>query len=454
MRTCILFALLLGAFSGGFSQAPSFGVFEPSEYASRRARLMDQIPDGIAVIQGATGRSDYYRFFQNNDFMYLCGLEIPDAVLVIDGVKRESTIFFTLDERGARNEGIPLEVIGNREEVRRTWGEVTGLDAHLELGELEGFLKGKTGIAKNFYTEFYPEELNRECSMEKFGSLQRSMSRNPRDGRATREEQFINWLKKLIPSETSVKDCSRMIWDLRSIKSPAEIELLRRAGKIGVEAHKALMKATRVGQPEYELAALFEYENKKRGAQELAYYTIICAGENHPYLHYHSYDGTLKDGDFLVIDGGPDFHYYDIDITISYPVNGTFTARQKEIYAACNAIHEACMAVYRPGISYSELPGEVENKLQEMGWDPNLPILKKFGASFGHYVGMAVHDVGGGPRKLEVGMVFANEPLAVFMEENLGVRVEDTIVITEEGCENLTAGIPRTVEEIEAFMAK
>jgi len=92
--------------------------------------------------------------------------------------------------------------------------------------------------------------------------------------------------------------------------------------------------------------------------------------------------------------------------------------------------------------------------LKEMGYDTSLPIWKRFRSSFGHYVGMAVHDVGGGPRILEPGMVFANEPMAIFSEENLGVRVEDTIVITEDGCENLTAGIPRTIEEIEAFMKK
>ena len=112
------------------------------------------------------------------------------------------------------------------------------------------------------------------------------------------------------------------------------------------------------------------------------------------------------------------------------------------------------MAVYRPGLDYRNLKKEVDKALIDMGYNPTKPIFKKFRASFGHYVGMAVHDVGGGPRVLKEGMVFANEPLAVFYEENLGVRVEDTIVITADGCENLTAGIPRTVEEIEAFMRK
>ncbi len=444
MKNYILALIFAIACLPAVSQTPSFDAFDKSEYAARRAKLMEKTPDGLVIIQGAAVRTDYYRFFQGNDFMYLCGLEIPGAILVVDGVNKESTIFFSINDRGARNEGIPLEHITNTVEV-------TGIENHLGINDFEKFLRTKSKSINVFYTEFQAEELMRECSMEKTRAMIQGLTKNKWDGRPTREEQFVFNLKNHFP-DVLIADCSQKIWDLRTIKSPAEIALLRKAGKIGVEAHKAIMKGTYVGQPEYELAALFEYENKKRGAQDLAYYTIICAAENHPYVHYHTYDGILEDGEFLVIDGGPDFHYYDIDITISYPVNGKFTPRQKEIYETCNAMHEACMAVYKPGLDYKDLGPAVTAKLKEMGYDTDLPIFKKFGASFGHYVGMAVHDVGGGPRTLEVGMVFANEPLAIFAQENLGVRVEDTIVITEEGCENLTAGIPRTVAEIEAFM--
>jgi Xaa-Pro aminopeptidase len=445
MKKLLLLFIGLSWLLSGFSQSPSLSVFDKSEYANRRSKLMDKIPDGIAVIQGAVVPTGYYRFFQGNDFMYLCGLEIPDAVLVIDGVNRESTIFFSINERGARNYGVPVDHINNTVEV-------SGLERRLGINALEKFLKEKAKTINVFYTEFAAEELMRECSREKERYQIMGMVDNPRDGRPTRQDQFVFYLKNVLPQNVLVTDCTEKIWELRAIKSPAEIDLLRKAGRIGVEAHKAIMKGTYVGQPEYEIAALFEYENKKRGAQELAYYTIVCSDANHEYAHYHTYDRILEDGDFLVIDGGPDFHYYDIDITISYPVNGQFTARQREIYEVCNAMHEACMAVYRPGLEISKLGNEVDAKLKEMGYDTSLPIFKRFRASFGHYVGMAVHDVGGGPRILEVGMVFANEPMAIFAEENLGVRIEDTIVITEDGCENLTAGLPRTVEEIEAFM--
>jgi Xaa-Pro aminopeptidase len=305
----------------------------------------------------------------------------------------------------------------------------------------------------NFYTSFKPEELMRECSNEKLRILQRNMIFNEWDGRLTRELRFIELLKERFP-QVEVKDCSRMIWDLRVIKSPAEIALMRKAGRIGVKAHIELMKATQPGMYEYELAALYKYVCKKEGAQDLAYYMIICSGENHPYVHYYKHDRLLKDGDFLVIDVGPDVGYYDVDITISYPVNGKFTPRQKEVYEAANAVHEACMSVYRPGLTRKEARKEVDEILIKQGYDLSKDYFQRMRGGFGHYVGMAVHDVGGGPTVLKPGMVFANEPLVIYADENLGVRIEDTILITENGCENLTAGIPREVKEIEALMKK
>jgi Xaa-Pro aminopeptidase len=385
-------------------------------------------------------------YYQNNDFIYFTGVEIPNAILVIDGRKKESTLFFTISERSARNEGISLELV-------RKPKDVTGIENALPLESLEPYLTQLTEETKIFYTSFKPEELMRECSNEKLRTLQRNMTRNIWDGRLTRELQFVKKLREKFPN-VEILDCSSMIWDLRIIKSPAEIKLLRRAGKIGVKAHIEVIKATRVGMHEYELAALYEYLCMKEGAQDLAYYMIICSGENHPYLHYYKHDRVLQDGDFLVIDVGPDVGYYDVDITVSYPANGKFTPRQREIYEAANAVHNACLSVYRPGLTRKEAREEVRELLIKQGYDLTKDTFKKMQGGFGHYVGMAVHDAGGGPSVLKPGMVFANEPLAVFPNENLGVRIENTILITEDGCENLTAGIPRKVEEIEALMKK
>lgn len=426
----------------------SAGYFEKSEYAERRKKLMEKIPDGVAIILGAQLRVTYNEHYQNNDFMYFTGVEIPNAILIIDGIKKESILFFTITERAARNEGISLELVRNPHEV-------TGIEKVLPYEQFTLYLSQLAEETPVFYTSFKPEELVRECTSEKYWILRKNMTRNEWDGRLTRELQFVKTLEERFP-QVEIRDGSRLIWNLRIIKSPAEVDLLRKAARIAVKAHIELMKSTRVGMHEYELAALYEYLCKKEGAQDLAYYMVICSGENHPYLHYYKHDRVLQDGDFLVIDVGPDLGYYDIDITISYPANGKFTPRQREIYEAAKAVHEANMSAYRPGLTGEELREEVDAILIEQGFDLTKDIFQKriMRGSFGHYVGMAVHDVGGGPRVLQPGMVFANEPYAVFPEENLGVRVEDTILITEDGCENLTAGIPREIAEIEALMKK
>ena len=438
---CLLFVL-------GQSLAGAL-LFEKPEYAARRTKLMDRIPDGIAVILGAQPVTGYNPYVQNNDFMYFCGVEIPDAILVVDAVNRESVLFFTIAERTARGEGIGLDLVRNPKEV-------TGIERVLPLEQFPSYLFRTASRVKALYTSFKPEELMREASSEKLGALQRYTTFNLWDGRLTRELQFVKLLGERFPG-VEVKDCSAAIWDLRTIKSPAEIDLLRKAGKIGVKAMTEIMRATRPGTGEWEVAALFEYVCRKEGAQDLAYHTIISSDENHPYLHYYKHDRVLRAGDFLVVDAGPDLGYYDVDISISYPANGKFTPRQREIYEAALAVQKTSVGLYRPGVTFDEVAEEVRAALKKRGIDMDGPLFKPRTMQNGgsHYVGMAVHDVGGSPRgALKPGMVFACDIYAVYPDEKLGVRIEDTVVITETGCENLTPGIPRTVAEIEALMKK
>lgn len=428
MKRIIVPLLLLFLLSGlPVNQVRAF-QFEKSEYEARRSKLMEKFPDGLIIIQGAASVPGYYAFMQNNNFLYLSGIEVENAYLVIDPAGKETILFADRAEK-------------------------SGFSNTRRQNELKGFLADRLTTVHTIYTCFQPEELARECSGEKAGNLNSTMVRNEWDTRPTREKQFVEILRSRFPG-VIVKDCSGFIHEMRTIKSEAEIALMRKAAKIAVQAHIDVMKATRPGVHERELAALYEFSCKKYGAGELAYYTIICTAGNHTDLHHHDYTRTLEDGDFLVIDAGPDLHNYDIDITISFPANGIFTPRQREIYEACNAVHEACMQTYRPGLTHEQCDKEVREILIFKGFNPDSELMKKFGGGFGHYVGMAVHDVGGGPTVLKPGMVFANEPLAVFAKEKLGVRIEDTILITETGCENLTSGLPRTVNEIEILMKR
>lgn len=439
-----LFALL--AFHGSAFAAGSL-LFDKAEYAARRAKLMQKIPDGAAVLLGATPPAGFNEFVQNNDFMYFAGVEIPNAALVIDGRTKSTTLFFTITDAGARNEGISLDLVHNA-------AAVTGIDRVVPIEQFTPALARLANSGSVLYTSFKPEELARECSSEKLGLVQNATTLNVWDGRLTRELQFVKNLRDRFP-QAVVKDAAPFVWELRSIKSPAEIAHLHKVGRLGVEAHKAMLRATRVGAHEYEMAAAFEYEVKKAGARDIAYNTIISSAENHPYLHYYRHDRVLADGDFIVVDAGPALDYYVVDISASYPANGKFTPRQREIYEAALAIEEACKQVYRPGIEAKDVQPLVLEILKKKGFDIDKALFKirTMQTGISHNVGMAVHDVSAGPRgPLQPGMVFACDIYAVFPGEDLGVRVEDTIVITETGCENLTPGLPRTVAEIEAFM--
>jgi Xaa-Pro aminopeptidase len=279
------------------------------------------------------------------------------------------------------------------------------------------------------------------------------------DGRLTRELQFVKLLKERFP-QVDVRDCAEMLWEIRRIKTPAEIEVLRKAGRIGVQAMIEVMKAGRPGQNEYELSSLFEYACKREGCRNLAFDVIISSAENHPYLHYAQHNRKLVDGDFLVFDAGAEFQDYDVDITISFPINGKFSPRQREIYEASNEVSKACLSLYKPGISGYEIGEKVKEMLKKKGYDltkdafTRLRFFNEGGLT--HHVGLATHDAGGADlvygAPLKPGQVFASDVFAVFAGENLGVRVENTILVTETGCENLTPGIPREISEIEALM--
>jgi len=304
---------------------------------------------------------------------------------------------------------------------------------------------------------FKPEEIGPENANEKFNALQRSMTLSPWDGRLTRELQFVKQLRDKFP-QVEIKDCSPIVWELRKVKSPAELDVLRRAARIGVKAHRALIQSTRPGVAEKELASVFEFVCGLEGAAGQAYSPIIMSGKNHAYGHYHAYDRVLKAGDFIILDAGPDCADYHVDISTSFPASGSFSARQKELYEAALAVHDTCLANYRPGVSFKQVGEKVAAMLKERGLDAyakDFAGIVRYGG-YNHMIGLATHDVVGrfaGPDEvLTPGFVFACDIQLFRLDEEIGIRIEDTVAITESGCENLSLGVPRTIAEIEALM--
>ena len=447
---CLNAVLILAILATALPAAPL--LFDRTEYAARRVRLMDKIPDGVAIILGATTPAGDREFRQGHDFAYFTGVEIPDAYLVIDGTRRESVLFFTIGEDDAEGEGIPLDLVRNPKEI-------TGIERILPAEQFGTFLAGLGQRSRIFYAMFKPEELGAENSNEKFNALQRTMTLNPWDGRLTRELQFVRNLREKFP-QVDVRDCSALVWDLRKIKTPAEIEILQRAARIGVDAHNALIRSTRPGVTEKALEAVFEFVCRLEGAVDMAYSPILMSGKNHAFGHYHKYDRILKDGDIVILDAGPDYADYHVDISTTFPASGTFTPRQRELYEAALAVRDVCLANYRPGLTFRQVGAAVEAMLKDKGLDRFVQDFRgiiRYGG-YNHMIGLATHDVTGtfaGPNEILVpGFVFACDIQLFRLEEQIGIRIEDTVAITEAGCENLSPGVPRTVAEIEALKKK
>jgi Xaa-Pro aminopeptidase len=445
MKSALLLTLLL-CLSLGELKAQL--IFEKDEYKTRREKLMDRIPDGIAIIRGASEPMGDSPFTQYNNMMYFAGVEIPDAILVMDGEKRESRIFFTIDEHHADGENISLDLVRNPVSV-------TGIEHYFPYEDFSGMLKDRLTKSTVIYTPFSPEEHIGENSMEKFNKFKRTVTENEWDGRLTREMQFVAVLNQRFP-DNRVENCTPFIWELRKIKSKAEIDVIRQASQLSVEAHKAVMKATRPGVAEVKLAALFQQVCMSGGAKGLAFGTIIMSDKNHAYGHYMQYDRILGEKDFIILDGGANISNYASDVSTTFPASGKFSETQREIYELGLFIREICQKLYRPGISLTEIGEVVKGELEKLGFDPTEPRFKLWtrDAGYNHSIGMAVHDRmlnfdRGEP--LQAGFVFACDIMGK-ADEVTGIRIEDTVVITEDGCEILSTGLPRTVDEIEAFM--
>ena len=432
--------------------APVFTAspFDKTEYAARRARLMEKIGDGAAIVLGAQTPANDYAFRQGHDFFYLTGIEIPDAILVVDGMRKESVLFFTMSETEADGFAIPLDLI------RGPVG-YTGIERALPAEQFSSFLASLVNRNRPVYTMFKPEELGRENSNEKFNALQKSTTLNMWDGRLTRELQFVKQVRERFP-QADVRDSSAIVWNLRKFKSPAELAIMRETARIGVKSHRALIQSTRPGIAERALAAVFDFVARNEGARDLAYYTILMSGKNHAYGHYHEYDRVLNDGDFVILDAAPDYENYHVDISTTFPASGTFSARQRELYEVALAVHDVSVENYRPGTTFREVGQKVDALLKARGWDryaEDFRGIVRLGG-YNHSIGLATHDVmgsfAGADEVLQPGFVFACDIQLFRLEEQIGIRIEDTVAITDNGHEVLSAGLPRTVPEIEALM--
>jgi Xaa-Pro aminopeptidase len=453
-------ALVLAFVQAGGSQPLFTDAVTPQEFAARRAELAKRIGDGVAVLTGATEYAAYVSFRQNNQFFYLTGVEVPRAILVVDGKTKASTLYLPpRDERVERSEG-PVLVPG--EDARH----VTGIESVLPRDQFAEALVGFAREGRTVHVPFRPETLSAGTPHHGVDHAAAS-SADPWDARPSKEAAFIERIREHAP-RLAIQNLDPFLDEMRMIKSPREIELIREATRISGLGLMEGMRAAQPGMYEYEITAVADYLFRKHNAYGPAYFSLIATGKNAFYPHYHGGQGQLRDGDLVLFDYAPDYKYYSADVTRMFPANGKFTPSQRELYTTYLRLYQALMTSIRPNVTPQVVIDDAVKKMDAYLAsttiaDPKVgEAARRFvdayrtssGNSLGHFVGMEVHDVGVPFEKLEPGMIFTIEPALTIPEDRVYVRLEDMILVTKNGYENLSAFVPVEIEQIEKLMAE
>ncbi len=427
-----------------------------SIYAKRRAKLIEQMENGVAVIPTAAervrNRDAHYPYRFDSYFYYLSGFTEPGAALVLLGGKKPRSILFCRDKDPKREvwDGYRYDP----EEARERFG----FDESHSLTKLDELLPKLLADQPVLHYAIGTDE--------------------------KWDARIVGWLNSVrsqtrsgVTAPAEIKDVRRILDEMRIIKGNHELALMRRAAQISTGAHCRAMRATRPGKKEFEIEAELIHEFRRHGAQAPAYTPIVAGGANACVLHYVENSATLKDGDLLLIDAGCELDGYASDITRTFPVNGRFRGPQKDIYQMVLAAQAAAIAAVKPGNGWDQPHGAALKVLAQGMIDLGLckgsldKVLeaedyKRFYMHrTGHWLGLDVHDAGdykrdGKWRRLKPGMVLTVEPGCYVRPAkdiaqkfwNIGVRIEDDVLVTTKGREVLTSAAPKKIEDIEKLM--
>ena len=421
-------------------------------YSTRRERFMEQMDGGVALFKSALASRG--RYHPDSDFLYLTGFIEPNAVCLLAPEHKEHKFVLFVqpkDEKRERWNGKRFGVEGAKEQF--------DVNEAYPIDKLDETLpKYLDDVEKIYYRMGQDEAFNQKIVnlMKRYHSHRQREDKGP----------------------NAIIDPSEILYEMRLIKSPEEISLMRKAARITAEAHLAIMKALKPGMYEYELEALFDYTCRKNGGVGPSYPTILASGPNATILHYNENNRQIQEDDLILIDAATEYEYYDSDVTRTIPASGKFSDEQKAVYNTVLEAQLAAIEMVKPGNCYKDfnkkavqviteglvklglLSGEVEKLIED---DEH---RKFYMHNAGHWLGLDTHDVGkikidGKSRTFEPGMVITVEP-GIYIDAgtegvpekywNIGVRIEDDVLVTKDGNKILTAGIPKTIEDIEHFM--
>ncbi|MDI1353073.1 MAG: Xaa-Pro aminopeptidase [bacterium] len=428
------------------------------EYLDRRKKLAQQLLAGSVAIIPAAQESirngdAHYRFRQDSDFYYLTGFDEPNALLVITAGNNSQSILFNR-ERNPAQEQWTGKRLGQEGAVTQLHMDVA-FPTHAVTEQLPKLLLNKSAV-------YYSLGKNPDLEQQIMTALNTVKAQVRRGAKAPQ----------------ALGDLEPILGEMRLFKSDAEIALMRIAARISVDAHKHAMRACKHSSNEYQLEAELLYQFTRQGCRSVAYDSIVGGGENACILHYTANNCALRSGDLVLIDAGGEYGNYAADITRTFPVNGVFSPAQKSIYELVLKAQKAGIAAIKPGLAWDQVQvimvRILTQGLCELGiltGDVNELIGKEAYKPFymhnsGHWLGLDVHDAGpykidDGWRPLQPGMVLTVEP-GLYISANMpgvaerwwdiGVRIEDDVLVTASGHEVLTAALPVDINEIEALM--
>ncbi len=446
------------------AQTPHYqSHFPPEEFKARWAKIFDKIGDrAVAIVPGVSLARGFNFPRQSNEFYYLSGIETPGAYVLLDGRTRKATLILPpRNERLERSEGKVLSA-----EDAELVKQLTGADAVAStkaMGE-EWLSELMKAPAPAIYTMFTPAEGSAESRYE-LQNANAAIAADYWDGRVSREAHFVNLLRTRAP-RADVRDLTAILDEMRSVKSLREIALIRRASQLAGLGILEAIKSTKAGLYEYQLDAAARYIFLAGGARLLGYRSITAAGTANIWNgHYYRNNAQLKDGDLVLMDFAPDYGYYTSDVTRMWPVNGKYAPMQRELLQFVLEYRNAVMKLIRPGITSKEIieqaKAAIAPVLQRTKFSKPVyeqaarKMIETGGGTLSHPVGLAVHDDGPYNRgPLKVGHVFSIDPQLWVPEENLYIRYEDVIVITENGYENFTEFLPTELNELEKLVGQ
>ncbi|PSJ79424.1 aminopeptidase P N-terminal domain-containing protein [Neisseria iguanae] len=429
-------------------------------FIRRRQRVLQEIgSEGMAVLFAAPeqrrSNDTQFPFRQDSYFHYLTGFDEPQAVLLLDGTTQKSILF-------CREKDALSEIWNGFRYGPETALEIFGFDEAYANGEWAAKFAQAVLNKKSLYALWglYPEH-DKEV-MAKWHAVQQSA------GYRIQSDSY---------APENLADLASVLDPMRLIKDEHEIALLKKAGEISALAHIRAMQKTRAGISELQIEAEILHEFMRHGVRLPSYNSIVAGGKNACCLHYTDNKDILCDGNLLLVDAGAEYGFYAGDITRTFPVSGTFSMAQKDIYEIVLAANEAAIAAVKPNAAWSDIhmialkiliQGLIDQKLLRGTVEGNIEsqaYRRFYMHGLGHWVGLDVHDVGkrwynGKPLLLQPGMCSTIEPglyiaaaddiPAVF--HNIGIRIEDNVLVTADGCENYTVSAPKSVADIEAVM--